>query len=376
MGDPIPLINRATAPPRMDDAALAAALAEVGGRAAAADAGTEDLGPSLAALRQAGLFAVLSAYAAPVPHARVVADAVMLLRRIGRANLSVGRLVEGHLNAHRLIALYGTPAQRAKVEAEIAAGALLGVWGADGNPPFSYTEQGNSLVLSGSKRFASGLGLVSRAVVSVRTHQGAQLLLLSALFCAKRMDRAAWTTSGMKATASGTFDFDGMVVDADARLGRPGDYVREPHFEGGVWRYAALHVGGMEALAEAARRHAVDGGFADDPLTAARLADLAIACETGRLWVEAAASRVEAAGAGEAEVAYVLLAREAVERACLSVIETVDRLIGAASFFDGHSAERIRRDLSFFLRQANLDGKRARAAQAVAASEKPLGELW
>ena len=75
-------------------------------------------------------------------------------------------------------------------------------------------------------------------------------------------------------------------------------------------------------------------------------------------------------------MAYVLLAREAVERACLSVIETVDRLIGAASFFDGHSAERIRRDLSFFLRQANLDGKRARAAQAVAASEKPLGELW
>ena len=115
---------------------------------------------------------------------------------------------------------------------------------------------------------------------------------------------------------------------------------------------------------------------ADDPLAAARLADLALACETGRLWVERAAFRVEAHGAGETDVAYVLLAREAVERACLTVIETVDRLIGAASFFEGHPVERIRRDLSFFLRQANLDGKRAKAARSVAGSDAPVGDMW
>jgi alkylation response protein AidB-like acyl-CoA dehydrogenase len=374
MGETIPFAKRGPSRARTDEAAVSAALAEVARRAAAADAGSEDLGPSLAALRQAGVFDILAAYADPVPGDRVVGEIVTLLRRIGRANLSVGRLVEGHLNAHRLVALYATPAQRASVEAALADGALLGVWGADGDPPLSIENQGDSIALSGTKRFASGLGLVSPAVVSVRTPDGAQLLLVPTS-SAERMNCASWTTSGMKATLSGTFDFDGMAVGTDARLGRPGDYVREPHFEGGVWRYATLHVGGMEALAEAARWHAVEGGFADDPLTAARLADLAIACETGRLWVEAAATRVEAAGAGE-DVAYVLLAREAVERACLSAIETVDRLIGAASFFAGHPAERVRRDLSFFLRQANLDGKRAKAARSVAASDTPLGEMW
>ncbi len=375
MGRTIPFARRGPFRAPTDEAVVNAALAEVARRAAAADACAEDLGPSLAALRQAGLFDILAAYADPVPGDRVVGEIVTLLRRIGRANLSVGRLVEGHLNAHRLVALYATPAQRASVEAAVADGALLGVWGADGDPPFSIADQGGSIALSGTKRFASGLGLVSPAVVSARTKDGPQLLLVPSSE-SERMDPSAWTTSGMKATVSGTYDFDGMVIGTDAHLGRPGDYVREPHFEGGVWRYAALHVGGMEALAEAARRHAVEGGFADDPLTAARLADLAIACETGRLWVEASAARVEEAGAGESEVAHVLLAREAVERACLSAIETVDRLIGAASFFDGHPAERIRRDLSFFLRQANLDGKRAKAARSVAGSDKPLGEMW
>lgn len=374
MGETIPFAKRGPSRARTDEA-VSAALAEVARRAAAADAGSEDLGPSLAALRQAGVFATLAAYADPAPGDKAIGEIVTLLRSIGRANLSVGRLVEGHLNAHRLVALYATPAQRASVEAALADGALLGVWGADGDPPLSIENQGDSIALSGTKRFASGLGLVSPVILSVRTKDGPQLLLVPSSE-GERMDPSAWTTSGMKATLSGTFDFDGMVVGADARLGSPGDYAREPHFEGGVWRYAALHVGGMEALAEAARRHAVEGGFADDPLTAARLADLAIACETGRLWVEAAASRVEADGAGEGEVAYVLLAREAVERACLSAIETVDRLIGAASFFDGHPAERIRRDLSFFLRQANLDGKRAKAARTVAESDKPLGEMW
>jgi len=375
MGDPIPFPQRRSARHQPDEAAIAAALAEVARRAPHADAGSEDLGPSLDALRAAGLFRALAAYAEPAPGEQVIDGIVTLLRRIGRANLSVGRLVEGHLNAHRLVALYGTTAQRASVDAAIADGALLGVWGADGAPPVSFDVQGDRLVLIGGKRFASGLGLVSPAVISVRTDAGPQLLLVPSR-ATERMDPTAWATTGMKATLSGTFDFDGMTVGADALLGQPGDYGREPHFEGGVWRYAALHVGGMEALAEAARRHAVDGGFADDPLAAARLADLALACETGRLWVERAAFRVEADGAGETDVAYVLLAREAVERACLTVIETVDRLIGAASFFEGHPVERIRRDLSFFLRQANLDGKRAKAARSVAGSDAPVGDMW
>ena len=112
MGETIPFAKRGPSRARTDEAAVSAALAEVARRAAAADAGSEDLGPSLAALRQAGVFDILAAYADPVPGDRVVGEIVTLLRRIGRANLSVGRLVEGHLNAHRLVALYAFFNQR------------------------------------------------------------------------------------------------------------------------------------------------------------------------------------------------------------------------------------------------------------------------
>jgi len=374
MGEPIAILREA-ARATPDRAVEADDFAEIETHAAAADRGEEDLAPSIAILRRAGILARLATYAEPGPDAALVDGIVSLLRRIGRANLSVGRLVEGHLNALRLVALYASPLQRASVKAAVADGAILGVWGADGARPLTVTQKAGTQVLSGEKRFASGLGVVSPAIVSVRTDDGPQLYLVPADL-RDRMDMASWTTSGMKATLSGTYTFDGVALDAQARLGDPGDWLREPHFEGGVWRYCALHVGGMEALAECARRHAKAGGFADEPITAARLADLAMACETGRLWVEAAARRAERPGAGDTEVAYVLLAREAVERACLTVMETVDRLIGAASFFEGHPADRIRRDLGFFLRQANLDGKRAKAAERIAASDAPMGEIW
>ncbi len=149
--------------------------------------------------------------------------------------------------------------------------------------------------------------------------------------------------------------------------------MREPYFEGGVWRYAAAQVGGMEAIAEVAR-NAVSG--TGDPHQLRRAAELAILCETGRMWVERAAERAEHPGAGEAAVAYVLLAREVVEQNAQAVIALADRTLGSRSFFNGHPVERMRRDLAFFLRQANLDGKFEAAAREIARSPHPIGERW
>ncbi len=180
----------------------------------------------------------------------------------------------------------------------------------------------------------------------------------------------------MRATASGSFTFDGMDVPVSRILGDSDAYMREPHFEGGVWRYAAVQLGGLEALTEIARRHVRDRKLIGDGIFARRLADLAIGCETGRLWIDSACRRVEAAGAGQSEVAYVLLAREAVERASVEGMTIVDRLIGAAGFFATHPADRIRRDLLFYLRQANLDGKSHAAARSYAASDAAVGDMW
>ena len=99
-----------------------AVMARIAARAAEADAGHRDLAEDMADLRDTGHLDALSRPDAPVA-------AATLLRRIGRANLSVGRLAEGHMNALALIRLYGTAEQR---ERHRASGPLLGVWGADG----------------------------------------------------------------------------------------------------------------------------------------------------------------------------------------------------------------------------------------------------
>ena len=67
-------------------------------RARAADEGRADLAADIAELRAAGVLEALCAPGDPVAQAT-------LLRRIGRVSLSVGRLVEGHMNAVALIRL-------------------------------------------------------------------------------------------------------------------------------------------------------------------------------------------------------------------------------------------------------------------------------
>lgn len=340
-----------------------AVLAAIEARAAAADEGTIDLSADIDALRRAGILA------APIPERgglgvlpEGAVPCVALLRSLGRANLSVARLVEGHVNAVKLAVLYAAPATRTRILAAVRAGRLLGVWGADAGAPATLSRRGDDIVLTGTKRFASGLGVVGDALVTVATDDGVQLVLVPADDPA-RADPSAWRMAGMRATRSGTYRLDGLRVDPSSLVGAPGDYLREPHFEGGVWRYSATHLGGAEALYGEMLARLAAGGRADDPHQARRIAEAALACETARLWITEAAIRAEAAGADPAgAAAYALLAREATEAACLTVIDRAERALGTAAHDRANPVERVRRDLSLFLRQAAPDGKRARAA--------------
>ena len=355
--------------------AQARILRQIGARAGAADRGATTLAADLAALHDAGLLAAL------VAGAGVGGDTgtgARLLRRIGRASLPVGRIVEGHANALRLIQLYATSRQRAGFGAIAAQGGLFGVWGAEGREPVTCTLTGGETgVLTGAKMFCSGLGLLSVAVVPVKTDAG-PLLLLARVDDPDRADASAWTVSGMRATVSGRYDLTGVAAEV---LGRPGDFLREPNFEGGIWRYCALHCGGLEALAEGVRAHLRERGQAGQPRQAERLARMILLAQTARLWVEASSGAVERAAllGGEvvtSSVTQVLLAREAVETACMEGIALAERAVGTAAFAASSDVDRIRRDLGFFLRQANLDGKLMQASDALLADPAPVGEMW
>ena len=101
-----------------------------------------------------------------------------------------------------------------------------------------------------------------------------------------------------------------------------------------------------------------------------------MATETARLWVEAAATRAEAEPPPAGTVAFVNLARLAVERAALEALTLVQRSIGLNAFLRPSPAERIARDLATYLRQPAPDRALVSAAAHVLEAPGAFGDLW
>ena len=289
------------------------------------------------------------------------------LRMLGRSDLSLARLFEGHMNAVKLVQLYGSTALKDAIWQEVTAGALLGVWGAD-DPSASVRLEvdGDRLSLSGAKRFASGLGSVRHAIIVAATDEGGQLVVIPADE-PERADPSTWRMAGMRATRSGRYVVDGLTVPAMYRLGAPDDLLREPYFEGGIWRYCAAHLGGAEALYDVMRDHLCDLNRQSDPVQGRRIAKAAIAIETARLWLVRAATEIEMADAAPGKAALALLAREVTERCCRDVMDLTERALGMAAHEEGSRIDQLRRDLGLFLCQATPDAKLARANDALIA---------
>ncbi|KMO37625.1 acyl-CoA dehydrogenase [Methylobacterium tarhaniae] len=302
------------------------------------------------------------------------ADLAAVLRLVGSGSLALGRLYEGHVNALQLVARYGGPGDRRALFAEARAGHLFGVWNTE--PAAGGLVLAGDGRLAGVKTFASGAGHVTRALVTARRPgEEAPLMLVVALEPGTRADLSAWRAQGMRASATGTVDLTGLAPMA--RLGGPDDYHRQPHFSGGAWRFAAVQLGGIEAVFEAWRGHLARTGRGDDPHQLARLGEGAIALEGARLFVARAAGLVaDEALPAERVVAFVDLTRLAVERAGLEVLGLAQRSVGLQGFLRGHPLERLSRDLATYLRQPAPDRALTGAAAAILAAEGPMAALW
>ncbi len=277
------------------------------------------------------------------------AGACALLRRMGRISMPAGRVFEGHVNALRLIALYGDAAQADAAAADAAAGHLFAVWIAE-HPARPVIIAGAAL--AGVKTFASAASAVTRALVTAQ-QDGERMLLL-------RRPAAGWTLAGkpdlhgMRGAGTAAVDLTGLPAPHGALIGRAGDYMRQPEISLGAWRTLAVLSGGLSALVDAVRAELLARKRAAHPQQRARLADCLAAEETARLWVERAA-RLAETQADEAAAAYVKLARLAVDDACVRVIQLAQRSAGLAAFARPHPIERLCRDLATYLRQPALD---------------------
>ncbi|WP_200905667.1 acyl-CoA dehydrogenase family protein [Methylobacterium sp. ARG-1] len=300
-----------------------------------------------------------------------------VLTHIGAGSLALGRVYEGHVNAVQLVARFASGAARNTLLADAAQGHLFGVWNTE--PPgrgLKIDGTDGTPVLRGVKTFASGAGFVTRALVTAQPAAPGSQMIVVALEPGERADLSAWRAQGMRASATGTVDFTGLGADRFTPVGAPDDYQAQPHFSGGAWRFLAVQLGGLEALLDAWRGHLVATGRGEDPHQLARLGEGVIAAETARLWVARAAAIVGDEGDPDGIIAYVNLARLAVERAGLDLLERAQRSVGLQGFLRDHPLERLTRDLATYLRQPGPDRALTEGARHVLRAPLASGDLW
>ena len=283
-----------------------------------------------------------------------------LLRLLGQGNMAVARLFEAHVNVVRLVIRFGTAAQARHLAERCQKGVLHGLWVTDA--PGAPLRLANGRI-TGTKSPCSGAGHTRHALVTVHDGEAIRMAVIT-LSGAEPVTPLGPRLLGMRASANGSTTWDDAALPPDALIGGDGDYLREPDFSTGAWRTMAATLGGMEALLAATRDQLRARHHDAFPLQQARFGDMLIAVESARLWTWEAARRAET-GTDPApdQVAYVNLARIAVESACLDLIRDTQRALGLAALVQPNPVERLIRDLMTYLRQPAPDLALTEAAQ-------------
>lgn len=158
------------------------------------------------------------------------------LLAVGRTDIPLSRLVEGHVDAVRILA---------QGEAAPRADRLYGVWASrSAGTGVAAEAEGGDLLLSGTIRFASGAGVVDRALVPVWLDESTHLLVDLATHDLP-VDRGQWQTAAMQVSQSHTVRVDGVTVSRADVVGGENFYLRRPEFLPGGVGVAAVWAGGL-----------------------------------------------------------------------------------------------------------------------------------
>lgn len=319
--------------------------------------------PALTAARVAALSRELLDHADPDGVDELL-SLVRFLYRIGRRDLPLGRLLEGHVDAVQIVMRYGNSEQARMVIDATHAGETFGVWNAD------HWQEPLVLVdgrLTGSKAFASGAGLLSKALVTVDRDAGRQLILVDLSRAPPDIDRSWWRVTGMQRSETHIARWTGQAVDPSSLIGQPGDYVREPWFTGGALRFVAVQAGGIAAVCDQVRDHLVAQDRAGDPRQKDRVAEIYLAAQSAALAVRDAAMRWDRDDV-PGTLVHVAAARAAAYAAAERAIVLAQAAVGVSAMFVDHPLAETLNDLSVYLRQPGPDAQRTRIADAVVAS--------
>jgi len=246
-----------------------------------------------------------------------------LVRQVAKADGSVGRLFEGHLNGVERLKLDGIDPQD----------DWLGVWGADPTPREgepAYIERDR---LHGTKIFCSGAGGLTKALVIARG-----TLVLVDLREDVEIDRTWYRAMGMRASESHRVHFHGARIEATLT-----PLVTQPYLSTDAIRTAAAWAGIVDCGVQSALEH-----IRDDELRALAAGRMLTAQATIDRWFEFAAN-------GDDLQTISVQLRQAVADAGAQVFTEAARATGSRPFATGTGLDRARRDFELFVLQHRLD---------------------
>lgn len=297
---------------------------------------------------------------------------LMLLKKLGWGNLAVGRIFEGHVNALQLIQTFGTRSQIDRYACDARdRHKIFGVWNAEANDGLKVIPLENGKYqLEGSKTFCSGSGYVERPFVNgVLATGGWQMCVVPMEQIKTYSDSNWWQPCGMKATASYKVDFSNIQLDGESLIGKAEDYNCQPWLSAGAIRFTAVQLGGAEALFDNTCQYLQSLNRVNDPYQEARIGQMAIAIQSGNLWLKGASDLIASyaptfGGTSDSQrdrancdrlVNYVNMARTAIEQICMDVMQLCERSVGTRGLMPPYPMERIIRDLTLYLRQPSFD---------------------
>lgn len=285
----------------------------------------------------------------------------------GRHDIALGRLFEGHVDAHQILHRYSDQKDLELHFCPSPSPSILGVWNAEG--PDHHLENSEGVVYGG-KSYASGAGVLTHAVVTTEAGtKDVQLYLIDLAKNPPQIDRNWWRVSGMQ--NSETHHVIWKTADP-CSIGNAGDYEREPWFSCGALRFATVQAGGLTGLLDAVCEHLVNLDRHDDPVQQRRLAEL-------HSLAQSAACVVKEAGRSgfdqslNTQKAAVSNARNTVYAHCERGIALAQQACGTAAYFAATDVCRFAQDLGMYIRQPGPDAQWAKVGAAVASGDL---DIW
>lgn len=293
----------------------------------------------------AGLFpdaARAGRFELPRPGHGHTAERLLRLAGLGREDLVLARLGEGHADAAAIRAELGDgptgdPAQR------------WGVWAAVPASVRATTTADGDWLLDGDRPWCSGAGSCTHALVTAAAPDGIRLFAVDLHRPEVVALDGTWPAVGMAGSDSRTVRFTGAPARA---VGRPGQYVDRPGFWHGGVGVAACWYGGAAGVADtllaAARKRELS------PHAAAHLGAVDVLLSTARTSLLDAAAQIDADPAAPAQ-RLAFRVRAGVESAATRVMDHVGRALGAGPLCQDAAHARRVADLTVYLRQSHAE---------------------